>query len=153
MRCGSVRFGTVKPHRTAPHRKKKTAPWKAWDILTIKYGAWAGASYSGSDKSFPVLNLRNCHFSSDSDLKKTSGAGFIFVPNLSLATLRPFIMRSDSELLIFIFRSEKRMGLLMQSDFAKSDGIESDFENPMAQGVRFWPKIRRLDPSDYHIEK
>ena len=36
--------------------------------------------------------------------------------------LRPFIMRSDSELLIFIFRSEKKMGLLlysMQSDFAK----------------------------------
>ena len=29
----------------------------------------------------------------------------------------------DSELLIFIFRSEKRMGLLMQSDFAKSDGM------------------------------
>ena len=35
-------------------------------------------------------------------------------------------MRSDSELLIFIFRSEKKMGLLMQSDFAKSDGIKSD---------------------------
>ena len=33
-------------------------------------------------------------------------------------------MRSDSELLIFIFRSERRMGLLvMQSDLAKSDGI------------------------------
>ena len=32
-------------------------------------------------------------------------------------------MRSDSELLIFMFRSEKKMGLLMQSDFAKSDGI------------------------------
>ena len=32
--------------------------------------------------------------------------------------LRPFIMRSDSELLIFIFRPEKKMGLLMQSDFA-----------------------------------
>ena len=37
--------------------------------------------------------------------------------------IRPFIMRSDSELLIFMFRSEKKMGLLMQSDFAKSDGI------------------------------
>ena len=34
-------------------------------------------------------------------------------------------MRSDSELLIFMFLSEK-MGLLMQSDFAKSDGIKSD---------------------------
>ena len=35
-------------------------------------------------------------------------------------------MLSDSELLIFIFQSEKRVGLLMQSDFAKSDGIKSD---------------------------
>ena len=42
------------------------------------------------------------------------------------SALRPFIMRSDSELLIFTFRSEKKMGLLMQSDFAKSDGIKSD---------------------------
>ena len=106
---------------------------------------------------------------------------------------RPFIMRSDSELLILIFRSEKKMGLLMQSDCAKSDGIKSDlfrplilrpdselliltfrsekrwacscspilqnptgknrFENPMAHVVRFWPKIRRLDPSDYLVEK
>ena len=33
-------------------------------------------------------------------------------------------MRSDSELLIFIFVSEKKMGLLMQTDFAKSDGIK-----------------------------
>ena len=32
-------------------------------------------------------------------------------------------MRSDYELPIFILRSEKGMGLLMQSDFAKSDGI------------------------------
>ena len=32
-------------------------------------------------------------------------------------------MRSDSELLIFIFRSEKRMGLRTQSDFAKSDPV------------------------------
>ena len=35
-------------------------------------------------------------------------------------------MRSDSELQIFIFRSEKTMGFLMQSDSAKSDGIISD---------------------------
>ena len=35
-------------------------------------------------------------------------------------------MRSDSELLIFIFRSEKKMALLVQTDFAKSDGIKSD---------------------------
>ena len=32
-------------------------------------------------------------------------------------------MRSDSELLIFIFRSEKKMCLLVQTDFAKSDGV------------------------------
>ena len=40
--------------------------------------------------------------------------------------VRPFIIPSDSELLIFIFRSGKRMDLLMQSDFANSDGIKSD---------------------------
>ena len=62
-------------------------------------------------------------------------------------------MRCDSELLIFIFRSEKRMGLLMQSDLAKSDVIKSDFENPVVQVVIFCAKIRRLDPSDYPIEK
>ena len=32
-------------------------------------------------------------------------------------------MRFGSELLIFVFRSEKRMDVLMQSDFAKFDGI------------------------------
>ena len=47
-----------------------------------------------------------------SDSKRATGLLFI----------RPFIMRSDSNLLIFIFRSEKRMGLLMRSDLAKSDG-------------------------------
>ena len=41
--------------------------------------------------------------------------------------IRPFIIRSDSELLFFFFRSEKKMGLLiMQTDFAKSDRIKSD---------------------------
>ena len=35
-------------------------------------------------------------------------------------------MRSDSELYIFIFRSEKRIGLPMQPDSAKSDGTKSD---------------------------
>ena len=40
-----------------------------------------------------------------------------------MGSVRPFIMRSDSELLIFIFRSEKKMGLLiMQSDFANPTG-------------------------------
>ena len=62
-------------------------------------------------------------------------------------------MRSDSELLIFILLSEEKVGLLLQTNFAKSDEIIIRFENPMAQVVRFWPKIRRLDPSDYQIEK
>ena len=42
-------------------------------------------------------------------------------------------MRSDSELPVFIFRSEKRMGLLMQAGSAKSDGVKSDLR------IR-WPK-------------
>ena len=42
-------------------------------------------------------------------------------------------MRSDSELRILIFRSEKKMGLLMQSDVAKYDGIKSYLRIP-------WPK-------------
>ena len=49
---------------------------------------------------------------------------------------RLILMRSDSELQIFTFRSEKRIGLLMQSDIGKSDGIKSDL-NPMAQVVTF----------------
>ena len=53
--------------------------------------------------------------------------------------VRPFIMRFDSELLIFIFRSEKKMGLLVQSDFAKSDGIKSDLR------IR-WPKSSDFGP-------
>ena len=48
-------------------------------------------------------------------------------------------MRSDSELLILIFRSEKKMALLMQSDFAKSDGINSVLR------IR-WPKSSDLGP-------
>ena len=43
-----------------------------------------------------------------------------------IRTFRPFIFLSNPELTILIFRSEKKMGLLMQSDFAKSDGIKSD---------------------------
>ena len=53
--------------------------------------------------------------------------------------VRPFIMRSDSELLIFVFRSQKIMDLLMQSDFAKSDGIKSDLR------IR-WPKSSDFGP-------
>ena len=42
-------------------------------------------------------------------------------------------MRSDPELQIFIFRSEKLIGLVMQSDSAKSDGTKSDL-------IIGWPK-------------
>ena len=50
-------------------------------------------------------------------------------------------MRSDSELLIFIIRSAKRMDLLMQSDLAKSDGIESDLRIPWPKSSDFGPKF------------
>ena len=49
-------------------------------------------------------------------------------------------MRSDSELLIFTFRSEKKMGLLMQSDFAKSDGIKSGLRIRWPKSLDFGPK-------------
>ena len=49
-------------------------------------------------------------------------------------------MRSDSELLIFIFRSEKRMGLLMQSDFAQSDGTKPDLRIRWLKSSDFAPK-------------
>ena len=49
-------------------------------------------------------------------------------------------MRSDSELQIVTFRSEKRIGLLMQSDVEKSDGIKSDLR------IR-WPKSIILGPN------
>ena len=49
-------------------------------------------------------------------------------------------MRSDSELLIFIFRSEKGMGLLMQSDFAKYDGIKSNLRIRWPKSSDFCPK-------------
>ena len=52
--------------------------------------------------------------------------------------LRLILMRSDSELQIFIYRFEKRIGLLMQSDCAKSDGTKTD-------GNR-WPKSRDFGP-------
>ena len=58
-------------------------------------------------------------------------------------------MRSDSELLIFAFRSEKMMGLLMQSDFAKSDGI-SDLRIRWPKSSDFGPKS---DDSTHRILK
>ena len=67
--------------------------------------------------------------------------------------LRLFPMRFDFELQISIFRSQKRMTLLRQSKYAKSDRIFFRFENPMTQVVVFWPKIRRPGSSDFQIEK
>ena len=56
-------------------------------------------------------------------------------------------MRSDSELLILMFRSAKKMGLLMQTDFAKSDGIKSDLR------IR-WPKSSDFGPkADYSAHR
>ena len=45
---------------------------------------------------------------------------FSFAAPVHTEPLRLTIMRSDSELLLCIFRSEKRMGLLMQSDFLQN---------------------------------
>ena len=64
--------------------------------------------------------------------------------------IRPFMMRSDFDLLIFIFRSEKKMGLLMQSDFAKSDGIKSDLRIRWPKSSDFGPKS---DDSTHRILK
>ena len=66
--------------------------------------------------------------------------------------LRQLIMRSDSEFLIFIFRSEKRVDLLDQSDFAKSDGIKSDLRIRWPKSSDFGPKSDDY-PLDYQIEK
>ena len=54
-------------------------------------------------------------------------------------------MRSDSEPSFFIFQSEKRISLFMQSDIAKSDGIKSDLR------IR-WPKSKS-DDSAHRIIK
>ena len=64
--------------------------------------------------------------------------------------VRPFIMRSDSELLIFIFPSEERMGLLMQSDFAKSDGVKYYLRIRWPKSLDFGPKS---DDSTHRIIK
>ena len=41
---------------------------------------------------------------------------------------------------MFIFRSEKRMGLLMQSDIAKTDGIKSYLRIRWPKSSDFGPK-------------
>ena len=80
-----------------------------------------------------------------SDILTRSGS-----ENLHCSLLRLILMRSDSEPLDFIFRSEKRMGLLMQSDFAKSAGIKSDLR------IR-WPNSsacgQKSDDSTHRILK
>ena len=68
------------------------------------------------------------------------------VPARCFPTVKPFIMRSDSELLIIIFRSEKKMG----SDFAKSDGIKSDLRIRWSKSSDFDPKS---DDSTHRIIK
>ena len=49
-------------------------------------------------------------------------------------------MRSDSELQFFIFPSEQRVGHLMQSDIAKSEGIKSDLRIRWPKSPDFGPK-------------
>ena len=49
-------------------------------------------------------------------------------------------MRSDSELQIFVFLSEKRTGLLMRSDRAKSDGTKSGLRIQWLKSSDFGPK-------------
>ena len=54
--------------------------------------------------------------------------------------LRLIVMRSDSNIQSFIFRSEKRIGLRMQSDSAKSDGRKSDSRIRWTKSSDFGPK-------------
>ena len=69
----------------------------------------------------------------------------VFVHIMIVRRIRPFIiMRSDSGLLILIFRSEKKMGLLMKSDFAKSDGLKSDLRIRWPKSSDFGPKSADL---------
>ena len=49
-------------------------------------------------------------------------------------------MRSEPELQIIIFRSEKWISLLMQSDIAKSDGRKSDLRIRWPKSSDFGPK-------------
>ena len=62
-----------------------------------------------------------------------------------MAGFRLILVRSDSELQISILRSEKKIGLFMQSDSAKPDGINSDLR------IR-WPKSKpKSDDSAHRI--
>ena len=55
-------------------------------------------------------------------------------------------MQSDSELQIFTFRSDAWIGLLMQADIEKSDGIKSDWR------IR-WPKSDFGPKSDDSVHR
>ena len=62
-------------------------------------------------------------------------------------------MRSDSELLVLFFHLKKRWARFVRSPpFCKTRRDKTGFVIPMAEVVRFWPKVRRLDPSHYRIE-
>ena len=51
------------------------------------------------------------------------------VTNRDVLFVRPILMQSESELQIFTFRPENRIGLVTQSDSSKSDGTKSDLKN------------------------
>ena len=68
-----------------------------------------------------------------------------------LRWLTLLLMRPDSELQIVIFDLKKQSVFLCSPIVQNPNKIL--FENPMAQAVRFWPKICRLGPSDYQFEK
>ena len=87
-----------------------------------------------------------CHIRQDDDdglylRKYLSECEIIFRQPIEIGALfADIIMRSNSELLIFMFGSAKKMGLLMQSDFAKSDGIKSDLRIRWRKSSDFGPK-------------
>ena len=72
------------------------------------------------------------------------------VPNLKLEAVYYAIWFRASD---FYFSIWKKYGPAYADRFCKIRRDKIWFENPMAQVVRFWPKIRRLDLSDYQIEK
>ena len=87
----------------------------------------------GAKKSLLCCKVGHIEFSDVRFLAKS-----VFQKKVSL---RLILMRSDSELRIFTFRSEKRIGRLMQSDVAKSDGTKSDLR------IR-WPNSSDFGPGD-----
>ena len=74
----------------------------------------------------------------------------VVVAVLGATGLRLILMPSDSEIQTLIFRSEKRIGLIMQSDIAESDGTESDLRIRWPRSSKFSPKS---DDSAHRIVK